>query len=343
MKNNILLILKKISLIWKIPLIYILLRYIIYPFFKFFIDLGIYNFFMIKSGKPIDPVFFQIDIKKLGIDSVVFQLSLIFIVLIFAFIVDRFSLKDLGVSFNLRSVLKLVIGFLIGGVLIVVCWGILILSSAVEIKGLYWVVNPYLEPIKSYVVYQSIILLLAAFQEELLCRAYIINNFSQTADFIISKIRIPKINLNYFKKKPHLLKIYLSIIPATIIFSILHFGNVSDKDYNFFIGIINIFIAGTIYGYYYYMTADLMGAIGVHFGWNFFMGPILGFPISGVSTGKSIIEISLNEKLKIINGGEFGPEGGIVVTALFVIILITLVFGMNGSGSKHPQNNNVVA
>ena len=340
MNNKLLLIVKKISLIWKIPLIYILLMYIIFPFFKFFIvDLGIFNFLMIKSGRPINFDFFQIDINKFGIYDIVFQISLIFIILIFAFVVDRFSLKDLGVSFNIQSVLKFLAGFLIGGVLIVVCWGILILCSAVEIKGLYWEVNPYLEPIKSYIIYQSIILLLAAFQEELVCRAYLINNFSQSANFIISKIRKTIINLGYFKKKPHLFKIYLSIIPAAIIFSFLHFWNVIEKDYNFYIGILNIFIAGIIYGYYYYMTADLMGAIGVHFGWNFFMGPILGFSISGVSDGKSIMEIALNDKLKIINGGDFGPEGGVVVTVLFIIILITLVFGMNGSGSKHSRNN----
>ena len=61
--------------------------------------------------------------------------------------------------------------------------------------------------------------------------------------------------------------------------------------------------------------------IGYHITWNYFQGYIWGFKVSGTnSNGLYAIENITNN---IINGGDFGPEGGVIVT---IIICLTFYF-----------------
>ena len=61
--------------------------------------------------------------------------------------------------------------------------------------------------------------------------------------------------------------------------------------------------------------------IGYHITWNYFQGYIWGFGVSGISVnGLYKVENVTNN---IINGGAFGPEGGIIVT-----IVTCLTFGI---------------
>ncbi len=65
--------------------------------------------------------------------------------------------------------------------------------------------------------------------------------------------------------------------------------------------------------------------IGYHITWNYFQGDIFGFLVSGNVTDSIYTIRTINSN--IINGGSFGPEGGIVVTALLIVtILITYKF-----------------
>jgi hypothetical protein len=58
-------------------------------------------------------------------------------------------------------------------------------------------------------------------------------------------------------------------------------------------------------------TRQLWLSIGLHFSWNFFLGPIFGFPVSGI-TSFTLLQVEISGP-DLFTGGAFGPEAGLVV------------------------------
>jgi membrane protease YdiL (CAAX protease family) len=82
-------------------------------------------------------------------------------------------------------------------------------------------------------------------------------------------------------------------------------------------GLLNIFLVGLLFAYMFYKSGSLWMPVGYHITWNFFQGNIFGFPVSG--TEPSGIYTIINTKDNLITGGGFGPEGGILATAVIII------------------------
>ena len=68
--------------------------------------------------------------------------------------------------------------------------------------------------------------------------------------------------------------------------------------------------AGLILGYGYLATERLWLPIGFHFSWNFALGPIFGFPVSGIDLPAWLMH---NPSGPVVwTGGAFGPEAGVL-------------------------------
>lgn len=80
---------------------------------------------------------------------------------------------------------------------------------------------------------------------------------------------------------------------------------------------VNIILIGVLFAYMYLLSGNIWMCIGYHITWNYFQGNIFGFLVSGTSSRGLLTTVI--EKDTIINGGAFGPEGGLVVT--FIILL----------------------
>lgn len=122
-------------------------------------------------------------------------------------------------------------------------------------------------------------------------------------------------------------KVAVAVFASSIAFSLLHLGNSGVN----WIGLVNIFLFGVFTALYFLRRGNIWGVAAIHSMWNFAQGNIFGFSVSGNGMGDSIFvsERSTGSALNLINGGDFGPEGGLAVTAILVIGITVLLFMKN--------------
>ncbi len=213
--------------------------------------------------------------------------ALIIIVYIFRTSIDRKSLLSMGFSLKNRFS-DIAAGFLFA--LFIIGGGTLILSLLGFIEFVDVQMN------QNELLFGFLLLLLVAFGEEILARGYILNNLLTTTNK------------------------YWALIFSAAIFALLHSLNFNLS----LIGVINLFLAGIILGATYIYTQNLWFPISLHLFWNFFQGPVFGYPVSGMKI-KSITTIKLTGS-ELMNGGSFGFEGSVlcsILTLLGIIIILS--------------------
>ncbi len=98
---------------------------------------------------------------------------------------------------------------------------------------------------------------------------------------------------------------------------------------------INIGLAALLLGLCYLRTRSLALPIGLHFGWNWAQGWLLGFPVSGTSDLSGFPRPVLHAKPSWLTGGAFGLEGSALcaVTALAGILILARWKGVSADPS----------
>lgn len=115
--------------------------------------------------------------------------------------------------------------------------------------------------------------------------------------------------------------IWLALISSSLIFSLIHcFNN------NFgILPAVNILLIGLNLAILVFRHGSIWSACGLHTAWNFSLNSIWGNNVSGSGImGNSIISSTLKGN-KLLTGGDFGIEGSIVVTGIFLLLLILLL------------------
>ncbi|MEJ7827225.1 MAG: type II CAAX endopeptidase family protein [Segetibacter sp.] len=115
---------------------------------------------------------------------------------------------------------------------------------------------------------------------------------------------------------------YIALIISTIIFGSLHLINSNSS----LISATCVAIeAGHLLGAAYIYTRNLWFPIAIHFAWNFMQSGILGAITSGNEKTNSLLTTQITG-VKIITGGEFGPEGTLQATIFCLIATIVLLY-----------------
>lgn len=107
---------------------------------------------------------------------------------------------------------------------------------------------------------------------------------------------------------------------TSLFFGIAHITN-PNADW---ISTFNIVLAGFMLAIPFLLTGRLAISIGIHFAWNFVMGSVYGFPVSGIGFRRSVINITETGP-DIMTGGKFGPEAG-VIGILAMLLILGLIF-----------------
>lgn len=97
---------------------------------------------------------------------------------------------------------------------------------------------------------------------------------------------------------------------------------------------VNIALAAILLGLCYLKTKSLALPIGVHIGWNFTQGNILGFGVSGTTDAKGLLTPVFGAKPEWLTGGAFGLEASLpcVIVCLAAIVALLMWKGRPSTG-----------
>ena len=119
-----------------------------------------------------------------------------------------------------------------------------------------------------------------------------------------------------------------SVSVSSVIFVALHAGGLV-KDEVGIVGAVNILLASVLMSVAYLRTRQLWLPIGIHAGWNFTQGPLLGISVSGNDLSEGWHAVAL-EGSKWVTGGQFGFEAslpGLVGPALGILLVLAFIRG----------------
>lgn len=206
--------------------------------------------------------------------------------------IDRKPLMSIGLSWENKAK-EMLIGLGFAFAFIAGLFLVLMAVGAIKFTGY--------EGLKPGVFIVSMMLFLAAFDEEIIFRGYILNSMMDS-----SKNR------------------WIALGGSSLLFALMHAAN--PGVWSNWVPMTELFAAGFILGISYTFTKNLWFPTFFHFGWNFFQG-LLGFEISGINVDswKMISHENTGNVPDIVSGGVFGIEGS-VITLACTIICTYLIF-----------------
>jgi membrane protease YdiL (CAAX protease family) len=213
-------------------------------------------------------------------------------------IYERGQLADIGMGWTAASRRNLALGIL-GGV----GAGVIVLVGPIlfRVADLEPVPNQHMQ--WPSLIFVSVVLLFGAVGEEMLFRGY--------AFQVLVKAIGP----------------FATILPTSVLFGLAHAPNLNFTA----LALINTILWGVVLGYAVIRSGDLWLPIGLHFGWNWVL-PLLGVNLSGFTM--SVTGYSMHWKIGgLWSGGEYGPEGGLLTSA----IVVALFFYLHKAPIKHQE------
>jgi uncharacterized protein len=93
------------------------------------------------------------------------------------------------------------------------------------------------------------------------------------------------------------------------------------------ISVVSSTLGGVMYGVAFLRTGTLWLGLGVHLGWNWIQGTVLGFTVSGTDDYSGAVLQVHTSGADWLGGGAYGPEGSVLslVARLVIIVLIVAV------------------
>lgn len=118
-------------------------------------------------------------------------------------------------------------------------------------------------------------------------------------------------------------KKYIAIALTAVLFGLAH----SSNPHATLISVISNALGGVMYAIAF-LEGGIWLSFSLHFAWNFFQGPVLGFPVSGFNMG-GMVSQTLYQGHELFNGGYYGPEGGIIGIMFRFAVIIMVIFYCN--------------
>jgi len=236
-------------------------------------------------------------LKRLGIPSGDWVIGVVFLLsLVATWVCTRLrkeSLASVGWRMNGRWAKDLAWGTLLGG-------GVMLLAAGLlwAVGGVTWDLDPHRSLRVLAIGFLTFILV--ALWEENLFRGFV------------------------FQRLIAGLGVWPAQLILALFFGIAHWGNPGMHGAIKIWATVNIALAAVFMGLAYLRTRSLALPIGIHLGWNWTQGNVLGFGVSGTTSQPGWIHPIFHGKPEWMSGGAFGLEASIfgVVAVLLGIFLL---------------------
>ena len=196
-------------------------------------------------------------------------------------LIDRRSVQSLGLQLDRGWWRDLLIGIGIAALQIGLVFALELAFGWADVTGFAWEEQAGLAAAASIFLW-LLLFIAVGFYEEFLSRGYHLQNLEEGTNT------------------------FWAVVISSAVFGIGHVLNPNASP----ISTLGIIAAGFYLAYGYLRTRRLWLPIGLHIGWNFFLGPVFGFPVSGLDSWHLLtLNVSGPEWF---TGGAFGPEAGLV-------------------------------
>jgi len=101
------------------------------------------------------------------------------------------------------------------------------------------------------------------------------------------------------------------------------------------ISVVSSTLGGVMYGVAFLRTGTLWLGLGVHIGWNWVQGTILGFTVSGTDDYSGAVLEVHTSGADWLGGGAYGPEGS-VLSLVARLVIIGLIVAVTAPGRPSP-------
>lgn len=206
-------------------------------------------------------------------------------------------LSLLGMSLRGRGK-DLLAGLGVAVLLYAVGFGTSLLMGTVEIASVEWVPRDLLGTLLFF--------LLVAVTEEVMLRGFVLG-------------RMLSAGMNCF----------VALFLSSALFSAMHLFNPNFALLPF----VNILLAGCLLGASFLYTRNLCFPVVLHWFWNWLQGPVLGYEVSGMDSGETLLTLRLTGS-DLLTGGSFGFEGSLLCTVLLVVGTLAIVGYYERRGRK---------
>lgn len=206
-------------------------------------------------------------------------------------------LSLLGMSLRGRGK-DLLAGLGVAVLLYAVGFGTSLLMGTVEIASVEWVPRDLLGTLLFF--------LLVAVTEEVMLRGFVLG-------------RMLSAGMNCF----------VALFLSSVLFSAMHLFNPNFALLPF----VNILLAGCLLGASFLYTRNLCFPVVLHWFWNWLQGPVLGYEVSGMDSGETLLTLRLTGS-DLLTGGSFGFEGSLLCTVLLVGGTLAIVAYYERRGRK---------
>ena len=206
-------------------------------------------------------------------------------------------LSLLGMSLRGRGK-DLLAGLGVAVLLYAVGFGTSRLMGTVEIASVEWVPRDLLGTLLFF--------LLVAVTEEVMLRGFVLG-------------RMLSAGMNRF----------VALFLSSALFSAMHLFNPNFALLPF----VNILLAGCLLGASFLYTRNLCFPVVLHWFWNWLQGPVLGYEVSGMDSGETLLTLRLTGS-DLLTGGSFGFEGSLLCTVLLVVGTLAIIGYYERRGRK---------
>jgi membrane protease YdiL (CAAX protease family) len=219
--------------------------------------------------------------------------------LVAARLVDRRTVRDLGLDRSRAWWADLGFGLALGAALPAVAFAVSVGAGFVDVTGSFVVRSGPVLPrvpgasVPFAFVATAVYFVAVGTFEELFVRGYLLTNLSEGLGWV------PRLGTRG--------AIAVATGATSALFGVAHVANPNATP----VAAVTITAYGVFLAGGYLLTGRIAVPVGVHVTWNLALSSVFGFPVSGVRTPATVLAVETTGP-ELVTGGAFGPEAGLV-------------------------------